>query len=102
MTDSEPTTLSLKPDSDASSVWVYRCLKAWGALQATDQKEVRYCDSCKQSVYQVIDMDGYEQAVAKRRCVMVEGYDSTTGAQRTVVGNVDVPPYRTVQPLDWS
>ena len=71
MTDSDPTVLYLKRDADAASVQVYRCLKAWDALQVTDQKEVRYCDSCKKSVYQVIDMEGYEHAVAKSRCAPV-------------------------------
>ena len=102
MTDSQPTTFSLKPDSDASSVRVYRCLKAWDALQVTDQKEVRYCDSCKKSVYQIIDMEGYEQTVAKSRCVMVEGYDIKTKKQHVLLGNVEVARYNTGQGLDWS
>ena len=71
-------------------------------LQVTDQKEVRYCDSCKKSVYQVIDMEGYEQTVAKSRCVMVEGYDIKTKKQHVLLGNVEVARYNTGQGLDWS
>lgn len=102
MADSEPTTLHLKTDADTSSVQVYRCMKTWDELQATDHDEVRYCDSCKQSVYQIIDMAGYEQAVAKGRCVMVEGHDPKSKKQHVIVGNVEVAKYNTGQRLDWS
>ncbi len=93
MTDTKPTTFLLVNEPDASPVQVYQCQKRWGDLQTSDHDDVRYCDSCKQSVHRVIDVQGFQRAVAHGRCVMIEGRSVVGGEQAQVVGEAGAAHY---------
>lgn len=86
MTEAVPTAIQMEADSAATPVHVYRCQKAWDELQATGHDDVRHCNQCNQSVYQVVDVDGFRRAVAQGRCVMVQGYQRGRNESATFVG----------------
>ena len=93
MTDTEPTMFLLGRDPDGGTVVVYQCQKTWDDLQASGHDDVRYCDRCKQAVYQVIDVEGYQRAVAQRRCVMAEGQSVEGGESAMFVGKPGAQHY---------
>ncbi len=86
MTDLKPTVIFLGGKPDGGPVQVYQCQKGWDELQTSDHDDVRYCGSCKQSVHRVIDVQGFQRAVAQGRCVMIEGRSVVGGEQAQVVG----------------
>ena len=94
MTDTEPTVFLLGSDPDVGTAVVYQCQKTWDDLHAFGHDDVRYCDSCKQAVYQVIDVEGYQRAVAQRRCVMAEGRSVKGGEPAMFVGKPGAQHYR--------
>lgn len=94
MTDTKPTAFLLSDEPNASPVQVYQCQKRWDELQTSGQEDVRHCDSCKQSVYRVIDVQGFQRAVAHGRCVMIEGRDVVRGAQAIALGKPGSVNYR--------
>ena len=93
MTDTKPTTFLLVNEPDASPVQVYQCQKRWDDLQTSDHDDVRYCDNCKQSVHRVIDVQGFQRAVAHGRCVMIEGRRVVGGEQAQFVGEAGAAHY---------
>ena len=93
MTDTKPTTFLLGNEPNASPVQVYQCQKSWDELQTSSHEDVRYCDSCKQSVHRVIDVQGFQRAVAHGRCVMIEGRSVVGGEQAQVVGEAGSAHY---------
>ncbi|MDO8775190.1 MAG: hypothetical protein Q7K57_42090 [Burkholderiaceae bacterium] len=93
MTDTKPTVFLLGNEPDASVVQVYRCQKNWDDLQISGHDDVRYCDNCKQVVHRVIDVQGFQQAVAHGRCVMIEGRSVVGGGQAQVVGEAGAVHY---------
>ena len=86
MTESKPTVIFLGGKPDGGLVQVYQCQKRWDDLQTSDHDDVRYCGSCKQSVHRVIDVQGFQRAVAQGRCAMIEGRSVVGGEQAQVVG----------------
>jgi len=93
MTVTEPTVFLLGRGLDVGTVVVYKCQKTWDALQASGHDDVRYCDRCKQAVYQVIDVEGFQRAVAQRRCVMAEGRSVEGGEPAVFVGKSGAQHY---------
>ncbi len=93
MTDIEPTTFLLGNEPNANPVQVYQCQKRWDELQISGHGDVRYCDSCKQSVHRVIDIYCFERAVADGRCVMIQGRSVVGGEQVIIVGEPGTAPY---------
>ena len=94
MTDAEPTVFMLGSDPGVGTVVVYKCQRTWDDLQASGHDDVRYCDRCKQAVYQVIDVVSFHRAVAQRRCVMAEGRSVKGGEPAMFVGTPGVPHYK--------
>lgn len=97
MTDTQPTTFLLGNEPDASPVQVYQCQKRWDELQTSGHDDVRYCGSCKQSVHRVIDVQGFQRAVAHGRCVMIQGRSVVDGEQAQVVGEAGSAHYPAAQ-----
>jgi hypothetical protein len=62
-------------DHASAAVRIYQCQKQWDELQSSSRADVRFCDHCRQEVHRVVDVDGFERAVAQVQCVMVAGYD---------------------------
>ena len=93
MADTKPTAFLLGRDPDGGTVVVYQCQKAWDDLQASGHDDVRYCDRCKQAVYHVIDVEGYQRAVAQRHCVMAEGGGVEGGEPARFVGKPGAQHY---------
>ncbi len=99
--DSNPTLVHFYKDRDEGGrklAVVYACRMKWDELQRTESDLVRYCTNCSQQVFQVGDINDFEQAVAARRCVMVKA--APGGAM--VVGQPDGRSrYRVDGPLKW-
>ena len=93
MTDTKPTTFLLGNEPDASVVQVYRCQKNWDDLQTSGHDGERYCNNCKQAVHRVIDVQGFQRAMAHGRCVMIVGRSVAGGEQAQVVGEAGAVPY---------
>ena len=93
MTDTKPTTFLLGNEPNANLVQVYQCQKRWDELQTSGHDDVRYCDNCKQSVHRVIDVQGFQRAVAHGRCVMIQGRSVVGGEQAQVVGEAGAAHY---------
>ena len=93
MTDTKPTTFLLGNEPNANPVQVYQCQKRWDELQTSGHDDVRYCDSCKQSVHRVIDVQGFQRAVAQGRCVMIQGCSVVGGEQAQFVGEAGAARY---------
>ena len=75
MTEDEPTPIHFADNRDAEGrklAVVYRCRVKWEELEVTSHDQVRYCHNCSQPVHQVQDWDGFAQAVAAGRCVLVK------------------------------
>ena len=75
MRDSEATTVRFDDEQnyvDGPTAVVYQCSVKWDELQATENEHVRHCTNCSQSVFAVVDRDGFAQAVAAGKCVMVK------------------------------
>ena len=94
MTDTEPTVFLLGTDPDGGTVVVYRFQKSWDDLQTSGHDDIRYCGSCKQSVHRVIDIKGFQRAVAHGRCVMIQGRSVVGGEQALVVGEPGAARYK--------
>ena len=95
MTDTKQTTFLLGNEPNANPVQVYQCQKRWDELQTSGHDDVRYCDSCKQSVHRVIDVQGFQRAVAQGRCVMIQGCSVVGGEQAQFVGEAGAARYET-------
>ena len=93
MTDLKPTVIYLGGKPDGGPVQVYQCQKRWDELQTSGHDDVRYCESCKQSVHRVIDVQGFQRAVAHGRCVMIQGRSVVGGEQAYVVGRAGAAHY---------
>ena len=93
MTDSKPTVIFLGGKPDGGPVQVYQCQKGWDELHASEHEDVRYCGNCKQSVHRVIDIQGFQRAVAQGRCVMIEGRSVVGGDQAQFVGEASAARY---------
>ncbi len=95
MTVTNPTTflLSNGHHSAASSVQVYQCQRQWDDLQVSGHEDVRFCDSCRRTVHKVVDVEGFQRAVAQARCVMAHGRNTVDGAPIFVVGMAAAKPY---------
>ena len=103
MPDPSPTNLELPGKIATSQVRVYQCQKRWGDLEASGHADVRYCDSCKQTVHRVVDVEGFQRAVAQSRCVMVQGRDADDGTPAYIVGKVTMKVYQVDAPrLPWE
>ncbi len=93
MTGTKATNVFLNSAHDGATVRVYQCQKQWDELQISGHDDVRYCDSCKQSVHRVIDIHCFERAVAHGRCVMIHGRNAVGGEQVVIVGEPGAAPY---------
>lgn len=102
MTEATPTKVLLNTDSQPTYVQVFRCQKSWDELLISSHDGIRQCDQCKQSVYQVVDIDGFERAVAQGRCVMVQGYQRGSAESTMVVGNPEMARHKKSQLLSWD
>lgn len=97
--DDVHTTIRFAADTtdDDRVTAVYRCHRQLADLADTDNAEVKYCDSCRQSVFRVQDFDGFERAVAAGRCVW-NAIDSSAangaGEALLLLGLPAVFPYR--------
>lgn len=98
MPDPSPTNLELPGKIATSQVRVYQCQRRWQDLGATGHADVRYCDSCKQDVHRVVDVEGFQRAVANSRCVMAQGRDVVDGTSVLVVGMADAKAYEVDSP----
>ena len=95
MTETTPTTIFLGSTPESAAVRNYQCQKQWDELQTSGHDDVRYCDSCKQSVHRVIDVQGFQRAVAQGRCVMIQGCSVVGGEQAQFVGEAGAARYET-------
>jgi hypothetical protein len=86
LTDASPTPIFLTNTPESASVRIYQCQRSWKELQASERADVRFCDHCHQNVHRVLDVDGFERAVARAQCVMVAGFDSADKSRKLYVG----------------
>lgn len=93
MTETKATIVFLGSAHDGATVRVYQCQSQWGELQLSDHKGVRFCEHCRQAVHRVVDVDGFQRAVAQGQCVMVAGFDATDAAEKMFVGKSDTASY---------
>jgi len=73
--DSTATTVESFSECDSEGrtlAVVYRCRERWEDLQATENDQVRYCNSCSMPVFRVADTADFHRAIAAGRCVMVQ------------------------------
>ncbi|WP_394756743.1 hypothetical protein [Rhodoferax sp.] len=93
MTETKATIVFLDSTHDGATVRVYQCQRQWGELQLSGHEDVRFCGHCRQAVHRVVDVDGFQRAVAQGQCVMVAGFDDTDTAKKMFVGKADVKGY---------
>ena len=97
----EPTPIHFYKDRDADGrrlAVVYACRVKWEELERTANDLVRYCTNCSQPVFQVADLNGFERAVAARRCVMVE----PEPGRGMWLGEPRLDTYKSGGPLSWE
>lgn len=93
MTETKPTTISLTNTPESAAVRIYQCQKKWDELHSSGRADVRFCDHCRQDVHRVVDVDGFERAVAQRQCVMVAGFDHADKTAKLFVGQPGAASY---------
>lgn len=93
MTETKATIVFLEGAHNGATVRVYQCQKQWDELQLSGHEDVRFCGHCRQAVHRVVDVDGFQRAVAQGQCVMVTGFDDTDAAKKMFVGKSDVKSY---------
>ena len=93
MTATQATEVFLDGVKNGPIVRVYRCQRRWDELQSSGHEDVRFCDHCRRTVHRVVDVDGFQRAVAQRQCVMVAGYADTDQAETSFVGKADAKSY---------
>ena len=86
MTETKPTTIFLTNTPESPAVRINQCQKQWDELPASGRADMRFCDHCHQEVHRVVDVDGFERAVAQGQCVMVAGFDHADGTAILFVG----------------
>lgn len=65
----------------------YKCPKAWGDLNKTDNPDVRYCNQCEKNVHFCADVDALKEANIEDLCVAVpvsEGFE-----EGVMMGDID-------------
>lgn len=65
----------------------YKCPKAWGDLNKTDNPDVRYCNQCEKNVHFCADVDALKEANIEYLCVAVpvsEGFE-----EGVMMGDID-------------
>ncbi len=93
MTETKPTTVFMSSAPESAAVRIYQCQEHWEELQASGRADVRFCDHCQQEVHRVVDVDGFERAVAQGQCVMVAGFDHADGTAKLFVGQPGAASY---------
>ena len=93
MTETRLTTIHLDSTAESESVQIYQCQKQWDELQSSGCADLRFCDHCRQDVHRVVDVDGFERAVAQGQCVMVAGFDHADGTAKFFVGQPGAASY---------
>lgn len=93
MTATQATEVFLDGAQNGPIVRVYRCQRQWDELQSSGHDAVRFCDQCRRTVHRVVDVDGFQRAVAQRQCVMVAGYADTDQTENWFVGKADATSY---------
>ncbi len=101
MTDKNPINIIIGTGASARVVPVYQCRKQWSELQVTDDENSRYCDSCKQNVHEIVDLDGYQRAVKYGQCVSIEGRVEGNLDPDRFFGSVSIE-YNPKSLLDWE
>lgn len=76
MSEFTPTPMQVHFDDDTDDkgrklAAVFVCKKEWADLAATDRDDIKFCASCKRSVYLIDDASGFTRAVAAKQCVAV-------------------------------
>jgi len=93
LTETKATYIFLDNAPESASVQVYQCQKRWDELELTGHESVRFCDQCKQTVHQVVDVDGFQRAVAQGQCIMVSGFANANAPKSMVVGQPEMNSY---------
>lgn len=84
---------------------VYRCKIAVAELEETDRPDAKHCGRCGQSVFKVVDFDGFDRAVAARGCVWgPQDLGNPVGAKTlgNFLGRATQLHYETGGPLAWD
>jgi len=75
--------------------WEFECLKSWADLIGTDEKDVRYCESCQRKVYLCADVEQVNRRARLAQCVawcnQVEPHESENEEVVTIIGLPVVP-----------
>ena len=95
MTATKSTTVLLGNTPGSAVVRIYRCQKQWDESQPTSCVDVRFCDHCRQEVHRVVDVDGFERAVAQGQCVAVQSFELAAATTKWVVGQPRGSTYAT-------
>jgi len=93
MTETKPTTIFLGTTPESAVVRIDLCQKQWDELQFSGRADVRFCDHCRQEEHRVVDVDGFERAVAQGQCVMVAGFDHADVTTKLFVGQPGAVSY---------
>ena len=95
MTETKSTSVVLGTTPDSAVVRIYRCQKRWDELPPASWVDVRFCDHCRQEVHRVVDVDGFERAMAQVQRVMVAGFPHAETTTKWVVGQPGGSTYAT-------
>lgn len=93
MTETKPITIFLGSSPESAAVRIHQCQQQWDELQFSSRPDVRFCDHCQRDVHRVVDVDGFDRAVANGQCVMVAGFDPVEAVRQMFVGQAGALSY---------